>query len=87
MTGDVQPGHSFPLGASAGAGGVNFSVFSRSSARVELLLFDPHRWRRWLDTARPSPEDIRGWATAPGVLEPSYLVQPRAIVGLFARTV
>ena len=33
-------GASFPLGATPAAGGVNFSVFSRKSAAVELLLFD-----------------------------------------------
>jgi len=33
-------GHSSPLGASVTASGVNFSVFSRSAAVVELLLFD-----------------------------------------------
>jgi len=33
-------GRSFPLGATILPGGVNFSVFSRQAARVELLLFD-----------------------------------------------
>ena len=33
-------GHSFPLGATLVAGGANFSVFSRSAASIELLLFD-----------------------------------------------
>ncbi len=37
---DVGAGTSYPLGSSAGAGGVNFSVFSRSATLVELLLFD-----------------------------------------------
>jgi glycogen operon protein len=34
-----QAGLSHPLGANVGAHGVNFSVFSKSSARVELMLF------------------------------------------------
>ena len=34
------PGRSNPLGATPVPGGVNFSVFSRSAASVELLLFD-----------------------------------------------
>src|SRR6516165_10582163 len=34
------PGRSCPLGASVTDGGVNFSVYSRSAAGVELLLFD-----------------------------------------------
>src|SRR5262245_60678003 len=33
-------GRSYPLGASVGAHGVNFSLFSRSATGVELLLFD-----------------------------------------------
>ncbi|MGO9435773.1 MAG: hypothetical protein ACLPH3_11485 [Terracidiphilus sp.] len=41
-------GCSFPIGATLVPGGVNFSVFSRSAARVELLLFDR------VDDARPS---------------------------------
>jgi isoamylase len=35
-----QPGKSFPLGATLQAGGVNFSVYSKSSTAMELLLFE-----------------------------------------------
>jgi isoamylase len=45
---DVTNGQSFPLGAGVCWGGVNFSLFSRSASRVELLLFDR------VDDARPS---------------------------------
>src|SRR5208337_2017619 len=41
-------GHSFPIGATLVNGGANFSVFSRSAASIELLLFDR------VDDARPS---------------------------------
>jgi glycogen operon protein len=41
-------GRSFPLGARLVAGGANFSVFSRSAAGIELLLFDR------VEDARPS---------------------------------
>lgn len=41
-------GQSSPLGATVQAGGVNFSLFSRSATRVELLLFDQ------VDDATPS---------------------------------
>jgi len=44
----TQPGSPYPLGASVHPAGVNFSVFSKSSARVELLLFDG------AEDARPS---------------------------------
>jgi isoamylase len=36
----VQPGAPAPLGATVRPGGVNFSVFSKGAARLELLLFD-----------------------------------------------
>ena len=35
----APPGASAPLGATAGDGGVNFSVFAKDASRVELLLF------------------------------------------------
>ena len=44
----VEPGASFPLGASLVANGVNFSVFSKHATAVQLLLFD------CVDDARPS---------------------------------
>ena len=37
-------------------------------------------WRRCIDTALPSPDDILPWEDAPVVKETSYLVQPRSIV-------
>jgi glycogen operon protein len=36
----VTPGQSSPLGASIVNGGINFSIFSRNAAALELLLFD-----------------------------------------------
>jgi len=36
------PGLPYPLGATVYKGGVNFSVFSKNCASVELLLFDKH---------------------------------------------
>jgi isoamylase len=40
MTLEIAPGLSHPLGATVGAQGVNFSVFSKNAERVELLFFD-----------------------------------------------
>ena len=37
---DLETGRSFPIGATLQSGGANFSVFSRSAERIELLLFD-----------------------------------------------
>ena len=42
-------------------------------------------WRRMLDTARAAPEDFCDWHEAPSLDAPSYLVQPRSVVGLVAR--
>jgi isoamylase len=44
----IAPGRSYPLGATLRDGGVNFSVFSKHSAGVELCLFDH------VDDARPA---------------------------------
>ena len=40
MSTAVGPGTSFPLGATVHPQGVNFSVFSKSSTGVDLLLFN-----------------------------------------------
>ena len=39
-------------------------------------------WRRCIDTALGSPHDICTWENAPVIGEPTYLVQPRAVVVL-----
>ena len=44
----LRRGWSSPLGATVGSEGVNFSVYSRSATRIELLLFDRE------DSAQPS---------------------------------
>jgi isoamylase len=41
-------GRSFPIGAMLAPGGANFSIFSRSAARIELVFFDQ------VEDARPS---------------------------------
>ena len=132
----VEPGTPAPLGATATAAGVNFSVFARRATAIQLLLFDeadgtppspvipllPHDhrtyhywhaqvpglkpgqifnaywepltfelppapngepWRRCIDTALDSPEDIRRWEEAPCVPPAACLVQARSVV-LFA---
>jgi len=45
---DLNPGRSFPIGATFNDGGVNFCVFSHNCTAMELLLFDHH------DDAAPS---------------------------------
>ena len=40
-------------------------------------------WRRWIDTALDSPDDIVPWETAPAVSELSYRVEAHSVVMLF----
>jgi glycogen operon protein len=42
------------------------------------------RWRRWIDTARESPEDIVPWKAAPSVGEGTYRAEARSVVVLIA---
>jgi isoamylase len=41
-------------------------------------------WRRIIDTALESPDDVRAWAEAPRVPDSTYVVQPRSVVLLIA---
>ena len=50
MNSDIQIGNSAPLGATVCAEGVNFSVYSRSADRIELLLFDDENGNGSQDT-------------------------------------
>jgi glycogen operon protein len=40
-------------------------------------------WRRWIDTALDSPDDIVPWKTAPTVPGDRYRVEARSVVMLF----
>jgi glycogen operon protein len=44
------------------------------------------RWRRWIDTALASPNDIHPWREAPAFEGQSYRAQDRSVVVLFADT-
>jgi len=67
----VEPGKSFPLGASLVTGGANFSVFSKHASAVELLLFnnpDDTRPSRVIDLDPQSQRTYHYWhAFVPGV--------------------
>lgn len=43
-------------------------------------------WRRWIDTARPSPDDIVPWRIAPSVSEPFYQAQSHSVAVLFGKS-
>jgi glycogen operon protein len=40
-------------------------------------------WRRWIDTARLSPDDIVPWETAPAISGPAYRAEARSVVALY----
>jgi glycogen operon protein len=42
-------------------------------------------WRRWIDTALNSPNDILQWTAAEPVLWHAYRVEPHSVVMLFAQ--
>ncbi|HSP94994.1 MAG TPA: glycogen debranching protein GlgX [Thermoanaerobaculia bacterium] len=67
-----------------------FLVHGMFNAYWEALTFElpsvsaesQQPWRRWIDTALASPEDIRPLAEAPFVPQAAYLVQPHSVVFL-----
>ncbi len=55
------------------------------SLEFELpLLVNGHRWRRWIDTNLPFPEDICDWDAAKPIPGSTYLAGPRSVVVLLA---
>src|SRR5581483_5876864 len=43
-------------------------------------------WRRWIDTALPSPDDIVDWTEAPAICCGTYRAEARSVVTLIAAT-
>jgi len=83
-----EPSHALALTLRTLQG--RFLLHGIFNAYWEPLAFElpavPHgsvqSWRRCLDTARPSPDDLRRWEDAPVVTAPSYLAEPRSVVVL-----
>jgi glycogen operon protein len=50
----------------------------------ELPTLESGAWRRWIDTALDSPDDIVPWKMAPTIPGNSYRAEPRSVVLLFA---
>jgi glycogen operon protein len=44
---------------------------------------NPGPWRRWIDTALDSPQDIVPWQTARACSGKAYCAAPRSVVVLF----
>lgn len=58
----VYRGHSYPLGATIHDGGVNFSLFSMNSERVDLLLFENPEDSEPQHVIRLNPDEHRTFA-------------------------
>lgn len=61
----------------------------REPLDFELPLVDngeKNPWRRWIDTALDSPNDIIGWQTSPPVQNLSYQAAPHSVVVLWRNT-
>jgi glycogen operon protein len=52
---------------------------------LQPVAADGPRWRRCLDTALASPDDIWPWDQAPAVKQSRYVAQPRSVVVLAMR--
>jgi glycogen operon protein len=81
-----EDSHSIALTVSSLNG--RFTLHAMFNAYWESLSFelpsietrDGRRWRRWIDTARPSPDDICAWENTQLVAQSKYAVAPRSIV-------
>jgi glycogen operon protein len=84
--------HSHSLAISLESLRADILLYAMSNAYWEPLPFElpstsilggePRPWRRWIDTALASPQDVTPWETAPAFLAASYTVQPRSVVVL-----
>ncbi|MFZ1119768.1 MAG: hypothetical protein WAN81_05995 [Candidatus Binataceae bacterium] len=87
-----EDSHSIALTISSLRG--RFTLHVMLNAYWEPLTFElpstreqgSRRWRRWIDTFLPSPEDICDWEDAPIVSLSKYVVEPRSLVLLVEKT-
>jgi glycogen operon protein len=79
--------HSVALGATLRKHGLRFHfILNAHWSPLEFELPDPggaDRWRRWIDTALESPDDIVPWEAAPPVSGPTYRAEARSVVMLY----
>jgi glycogen operon protein len=80
--------HSVAFGAELRKEGLLFHFIL--NAYWEPLEFDLPKlegatWRRWIDTALETPDDITPWEESPTVPNGSYRAEARSVVMLYAR--
>jgi glycogen operon protein len=83
------PSHSVALTAELkGEGLIAHLIFNAywEPLTFELPMVGVRRdpWRRWIDTALDSPDDIVPWYEAPGVTASTYRAEARSVVVLYA---
>jgi glycogen operon protein len=79
--------HSVALGAELRRAGLRFHLILNAywePLEFELPKLDGATWRRWIDTALDSPNDIVPWQEAPPVKGSTYQVMDRSLVMLYA---
>jgi glycogen operon protein len=83
-----QNSHSVALGAELRSEGLRFHLILNAywePLDFELPQLEPGTsWRRWIDTALDSPQDIVPWASAPAVSGDTYRTEARSVVMLFS---
>jgi glycogen operon protein len=81
--------HSHAFALSAEAPGDNFVFHLIFNSYWEPLDFELPQtpagqpWKRWIDTSRPSPEDVTDWESANPITSSSYRAGPRSVVMLY----
>lgn len=83
--------HSHSLAVSLQSLRADLLLYGMANAYSEPLTFElpptpDGPWRRWIDTALPSPDDITAWTSAPVVPGGECTLEPRSVVVLFRRT-
>jgi glycogen operon protein len=84
--------HSLALNAEIPSGGLVLHLLLNAySEELEFELPPPGndaqgRWRRWIDTAQESPNDIVDWRQAPAITGATYRAGSRSVTALFRET-
>lgn len=82
--------HCLPFSAELRKEGLTFHLILNGyweSLEFELpALSAGRKWRRWIDTFLPSPEDITDWKAATPISGATYRCGPRSVVMLFVES-
>jgi isoamylase len=79
--------HSVALYAEVKREGMRFHLILNAywePLEFELPRLESGKWRRWIDTALDSPNDIVPWKTAPPIQGATYRAEARSVVMLYS---